>query len=53
MQVSGNQIKGWVDGELLFDIVDEENPLLDGGVAYVVEQGHSSSEGMIVKPLNK
>ncbi|MEJ2759797.1 MAG: ADP-ribosylglycohydrolase family protein, partial [Anaerolineales bacterium] len=51
MQVSGNQIKGWVGGELLFDIVDQENPLLDGGVAYVVELGNISSQAMTVKPI--
>jgi len=51
MQVSGNQIKGWVDGELLFDSVDQENPLLDGGVAYVVELGNISSQAMTVKPI--
>ena len=51
MQVAGNQIKAWIDGKLLFEIVDEENPLLDGGVAYVVDQGHISSHEMTVRPV--
>jgi ADP-ribosylglycohydrolase len=51
MQVSGYQIKGWVDDQLLFDVVDKENPLLDGGVAYVVELGNISSQAMTVKPI--
>jgi hypothetical protein len=51
MQVSGNRIKAWVDGQLQFDILDEDRPLLGGGVAYVVDQGHISSQAMIVKPI--
>ena len=51
MQVSGNRIKAWVDNQLQFDVFDEERPLLGGGVAYVVDQGHISSQAMIVKPI--
>jgi len=52
MQVAGNRIKAWVDGELLFDIVNEENPLLEGGVAFVVDQGHIASQSMTVQPIS-
>ena len=51
MQVSGNRIKAWVDDQLQFDVVDEDKPLLGGGVAYVVDQGHISSQAMTVKPI--
>jgi ADP-ribosylglycohydrolase len=51
MLVKGNRFKAWVDGKLQFDIVDEENPLLDGGVAYVVDQGHIASQSMNVKSI--
>jgi len=51
MQVSGNQIKAWVDDQLQFDTVDEHKPLLGGGVAYVVDQGHVSSQAMTIKPI--
>ena len=51
MEVAGNRIKAWVDGELQFDIVDDDNPLLNGGVAYVVDQGHISSQMLTVKPI--
>jgi hypothetical protein len=51
MQVADNRIKAWIDGELQFDIIDEENPLLDGGVAYVVDQGHIGSQAITVKPI--
>ena len=51
MEVSGNRIKAWVDGQLQFDTVDEHKPLLRGGVAYVVDQGHVSSQAMTIKPI--
>jgi ADP-ribosylglycohydrolase len=52
MEVSGNQIQAWIDDELQFEIVDEENHLQGGGVAYVVDQGHISSQAMTVKPID-
>jgi ADP-ribosylglycohydrolase len=51
MQVSGTQIKAWINDQLLFDVIDKENPLLYGGAAYVVDQGHISSRAMTVKPV--
>jgi ADP-ribosylglycohydrolase len=53
LQVSGNRIKGWVDDQLCFDVVDEASPLLGGGVAYVVDVGHISSQAMTVKPITE
>jgi hypothetical protein len=50
MQVSGNQIKAWVDGKQQFDLFDEGTPLSGGGVAYVLDLGHISSQFMTVKP---
>jgi hypothetical protein len=52
IQVSGNRIKGWVNQQLQFDVRDEKRPLLGGGVAYVVDQGHLSSQAMSVKPIS-
>jgi hypothetical protein len=52
VHVSGNQLKAWVDGVLQFDITDEGSRLSGGGVAYVVDQGHLSSQAMTVKPTN-
>jgi hypothetical protein len=53
MQVSENRIKAWVDGQLQFDILDKDKPLLGGGVAYVVDLGHISSQAMLVKPITE
>jgi hypothetical protein len=53
MQVSGNQIKAWVDGKLQFDLFDEGTPLSGGGVAYVLDQGHIGSHSMTVQPISE
>jgi hypothetical protein len=53
MQVSGNQIKAWVDGKHLFDLFDEGTPLSGGGVAYVLDLGHIGSQSMTVKPITE
>jgi ADP-ribosylglycohydrolase len=53
LQVSGNQIRAWVDDVLQFEVVDEGTPLNSGGVAYVVDQGHIRSQAMAVKAINK
>jgi hypothetical protein len=51
LQVSGDRIRAWVEDRLLFDVVDEDCPLASGGVAYVVDQGHLSSQALSVKPI--
>lgn len=53
MQVFGNRIKAWIDGQLQFDIMDDGIPLSGGGVAYVVDKGHIGSQAMIVKPIGE
>ena len=53
LQVEGSRVLGWVNEQLLFDVEDEMRPLLGGGVAYVVEEGHLSSQAMTVKPVDK
>ena len=50
IQVEGSHLLGWVNEQLLFDVEDETRPLMGGGVAYVVEEGHISSQAMTVKP---
>jgi ADP-ribosylglycohydrolase len=51
MQVSGNEIKAWVNDVLQFEVTDSNNPLTGGGVAYAVEQGNVTSQAMTVKPI--
>jgi hypothetical protein len=52
MRVTGNRIIAWVDDQLQFEVRDENKPLLGGGVAYVVDQGHISSQAMSVKSIS-
>ena len=52
LQVGGNHITGWVNDQLLFDLVDHDRPLLRGGVAYVVVSGHLGSHSMKVRPIS-
>jgi hypothetical protein len=47
LQVAGTRLRGWVDGKISFDVEDKDRPLLGGGVAYVVEEGHVMSQAMI------
>jgi hypothetical protein len=53
LQANNNKITAWVNDNLLFDLVDEDRPLTTGGVAYIVDQGHISSQSMTVKPIPK
>ncbi len=46
--VEGNRVVAGIDGEPLFDVVDEDNPLLSGGVGFVVEEGRIMSDGIKV-----
>ncbi len=48
LQVQGCRLRSWVNGELLFDVQDEERPLQGGGVAFVLQEGHMISEEMVV-----
>lgn len=50
LQVVGNQIQGWVDGKLLFDLHDAERPLEGGAVALICEEGRLTCEAVRVQP---
>jgi ADP-ribosylglycohydrolase len=53
LQVRGNRIQGWINGELIFTVEDDHDPLVGGGVAYIVETGHLESQAMRVRPVDK
>jgi ADP-ribosylglycohydrolase len=46
----GVHLKAWVDEVLLFDLKDKENPLLNGAIGLVCEEGHLTSRIVEVKP---
>ncbi len=51
MQVSGNRIQGWVDGQHLFNIEDKDRPLTGGAIALICEEGCMASEAVTVRPI--
>jgi ADP-ribosylglycohydrolase len=50
LETSGTRLKAWVDGQLLFDLYDEDLPLLEGGVALTVFEGHLAAHAIEVRP---
>lgn len=52
LQAEGTELRAWIDGELLFQVQDEVQPLTSGAAAFVVEQGHMTSEAMTVSPIS-
>ena len=51
MQVAGNRIQGWVDGQRLFDVEDNDRPLTGGAIALICEEGRMASEAVTVCPI--
>ncbi len=50
MSVAGSRITASVDGKQVFDLVDVEQPLLDGAVALVVQAGTTATDRVVVRP---
>ena len=49
LEVTGDRIRGTVDGRQLFDLRDNE-PLLTGGIGLVVADGRATCETVVVGP---
>jgi ADP-ribosylglycohydrolase len=46
LKVTGQRLQGWVDGALLFDLVDSHHPLEGGAAALLLEEGTISCESV-------
>ena len=46
LKVTGQRLQGWVDGALLFDLVDSDRPLEGGAAALLLEEGTVSCEAV-------
>jgi hypothetical protein len=46
LKVTGQRLQGWVDGALLFDLVDNDQPLEGGAAALLLEEGTISCESV-------
>ncbi len=53
LRVEGNRLQAYWDGFLIFDVHDEDEPLLNGAVALVIEDGRTATEGISIFPLGK
>ena len=51
MKVQGNRLRASIDGKELFDVEDEDRPLMSGAVALLCEEGRTESEVVRVRPL--
>lgn len=52
LQVRGTRLQAWVDQQLLFDVQDEERPLMSGAIALLCEEGRVSSDAVTVQPAS-
>lgn len=50
LRVEGARLRGWVDGELYFDLLDEQGALEGGGIALVIEEGSLVCSAVTVQP---
>lgn len=50
LEVKGAHLRAWIYGRLVFDLEDQQDPLLDGGTAFVVEEGHLMAEAISISP---
>jgi hypothetical protein len=50
LDVQASQIQAWVDGKLLFTVEDSKDPLTNGGIALVCEEGRVGADVVQVKP---
>jgi hypothetical protein len=53
MAVQGRRLRAWIDNELFFDIEDTDEPLLSGGIALLIEEGHFLAKDVTVRPLEE
>ncbi len=52
LEVNGTRLRGWIDGQQLFDVEDTDRPLDGGSVALICEDGRISAKTVSVKPLS-
>jgi hypothetical protein len=51
LEVQGSHLRAWVEGKLVFDLVDKHRPLTSGGIALVVEEGQLLTDAIEVGPV--
>jgi ADP-ribosylglycohydrolase len=51
LQVAGNRIQACIDGQIVFEITDDNRPLNGGGVALVCAEGRVATDAVEVRPI--
>jgi ADP-ribosylglycohydrolase len=51
LETQGGRLRAWIDGTLLFEAEDSQNPLLGGAVALVCAEGRSATQAVRVSPV--
>jgi ADP-ribosylglycohydrolase len=51
LEADGAHIKAFIDGQVVFDVVDTDRPLLSGAVALVCQEGRMSAEQVKIRPV--
>jgi hypothetical protein len=51
LEVRGANLRGWVEGEKVFEVEDPDRPLEGGAVALVCEEGSLVCDAVAVKPI--
>ena len=52
LEVRGPLIRGWVDGRLIADVIDEDSRLRDGSIALTVRNGRTATTAVSVRPAD-
>jgi hypothetical protein len=51
LEVEGTYLRGWINGQQVFDVEDMERPLEGGAVALICEDGRLGCDAVTVQPL--
>ncbi len=50
LEAVGAHLRAWVDGQMAFELDDNDQPLLNGAVALVVTEGRTATQAVRVQP---
>ena len=53
LEVRGTRLRGWIDGQQVFDVEDADRPLEGGAIALICEEGRMGAQAVSVKPVSQ
>jgi hypothetical protein len=51
LPVQGQRIRAFIQGQLVFDVVDTERPLLEGPIALICDEGRVGCDSVQISPV--